>query len=33
MKVKCDTILPTMTKTLMIVNFLRKMNHYSHQMC
>jgi hypothetical protein len=32
MKVKCDTML-TMMKTLMIVDFLREMNHYSHQMC
>jgi hypothetical protein len=30
MKVKCNTMLPTMMKTLMIVDFLRKMNHYSH---
>jgi hypothetical protein len=32
MKVKCDTML-TMMKTLMTVDFLREMNHYSHQMC
>jgi hypothetical protein len=32
MKVKCDTML-TMVKTLMIVDFLREMNYYSHQMC
>jgi hypothetical protein len=31
-KVKCDTML-TMMKTLMTVDFLREMNHYSHQMC
>jgi hypothetical protein len=31
MKVKCDTMIPTMIKTLMKVEFLRKMNH-SHQM-
>jgi hypothetical protein len=33
MKVKCDTMLPTTMKTLMTVDFLREMNHYSHQMC
>jgi hypothetical protein len=33
MKVKCDTMLPTMMKTLMTMDFLRKMTHYSHQMC
>jgi hypothetical protein len=33
MKVKCDTMLPTMMKTLMTVGFLREMNHYAHQMC
>jgi hypothetical protein len=32
MKVKFDTML-TMMKTLMTVDFLREMNHYSHQMC
>jgi hypothetical protein len=32
MKVKCDTML-TMMKILMTVDFLREMNHYSHQMC
>jgi hypothetical protein len=32
-KVKCDTMLPTMMKTLMTVDFLREMNHYSYQMC
>jgi hypothetical protein len=32
MKVKCETILPTIMKTLMTVDVLRKMNHYSHQM-
>jgi hypothetical protein len=32
MKVKCDTMLPTMMKTLMIVEFLRERNHYSYQM-
>jgi hypothetical protein len=32
MKMKCDTMLPTMIKTLMTVEFLRKMKHYSHQM-
>jgi hypothetical protein len=31
MKVKCDTMLPTMMKALMTVEFLRKMYH-SHQM-
>jgi hypothetical protein len=30
MKVKCDTMLSTMMKTLIIVEFLRKINHYSH---
>jgi hypothetical protein len=29
MKVKCDNMLPTMMKTLMKVEFFRKMNHYS----
>jgi hypothetical protein len=33
MKVKCDTMLPTMMKTLMTVDVLREMIHYSHQMC
>jgi hypothetical protein len=33
MKVKSDTMLSTMIKTLMTVDFLREMNHYSHQMC
>jgi hypothetical protein len=32
-KVKCDTMLPTIMKTLMTMDFLREMNHYSHQMC
>jgi hypothetical protein len=32
MKVKCDTMLPTMMKTLMTMEFLKKMNYYSHQM-
>jgi hypothetical protein len=27
------TMLPTMMKTLITVDFLRKMNHYSHKMC
>jgi hypothetical protein len=33
MNVKCDTMLPTMLKTLMTLDFLREMNHYSNQMC
>jgi hypothetical protein len=28
MKVKCDTMLPAMMKTLMKVEFLRKMNYF-----
>jgi hypothetical protein len=31
-EVKCETMLPNMTETLMTVDFLRKMNPYSNQM-
>jgi hypothetical protein len=30
---ECSNMLPTMMKTVIKVDFLRKMNHYSNQMC